>query len=86
MIYFGSSLEVTVMCPDCDKPMQRMMRQYSRSLNIEGDFICVMCKTEDCINRYFTHTVEKKTGMVIYTNAAYSPPQNSDEHMEAVVC
>jgi hypothetical protein len=48
-----------------------MWREGASSLNIEGDFRCVSCYTEGCINRYFTHTIEKKTGVVIYTDAMY---------------
>jgi hypothetical protein len=84
MIYLGSSLEMAVICPDCEKPMRRMWRQGATSLNIEGDFRCVSCYTEGCINRYFTHTVEKKTGMVIFTDARYRPPRRDETEWKPV--
>jgi hypothetical protein len=36
-----------------------------------GDFACVVCNTEDCISKNFMTTIEKKSGMVIYTDALY---------------
>lgn len=82
MIYYGSSLQVAVICPDCDKPMKGGMRFEPNSLNIEGDFTCVSCSTINCINNGFTSTVEKRTGMVISTNAMYRAP-NEEEWAEA---
>jgi hypothetical protein len=56
--------------------------QGPSSLNIEGDFTCVRCITDTCINRGFISTVEKRTGMVISTNAMYRPP-NAEEYDKA---
>jgi hypothetical protein len=79
MIQSGYLLEIAVLCIDCGKPMRRQMRINANSIPTEGDFLCVSCCTEGCINRYFTHTVEKKTGMVIFTDARYRPPRGKDE-------
>lgn len=79
MINFGMSIKLSAMCPDCDRPMS-VLRQNAHS-TVGGDyseFACVVCNTEGCINRYFVTTIEKKSGMVVYTNARYIPDSGED--------
>lgn len=81
MIRMGSALQIKAICPDCLKPMD-VFEQYAHASlgkGVASDFACVMCYTDGCINRYFIVTIEKKSGMVMYTDAAYIPPQNMDD-------
>ena len=45
----------------------------------DGDFSCVICQTKGCINKNFMNTVEKKSGMVIYTDALYTYDYDKQE-------
>jgi hypothetical protein len=73
VIRFGSSLPIVALCPDCKKPMTIVQQHAYPSLGSGaiGDFACVVCNTEDCISKNFMTTIEKKSGMVIYTDALY---------------
>lgn len=73
MITFGRQLRIVAMCPDCEKPMQIQRQSVHSSLNagVESDFGCVICTTDGCISKGFPTTIEKKTGMVLYTDAMY---------------
>lgn len=62
------------MCPDCDKPMSILGESQtypSLAIDMDSDFASVQCMQEGCMSKYFVTTIEKKTGMVIYTSAAY---------------
>ena len=80
MINFGMSIKLSAMCPDCDKPMS-VLRQAHAFITVGIDyseFACVVCNTEDCMSRYFVTTIEKKSGMVVFTNARYIPDRGED--------
>lgn len=86
MIRLGISLQLKAICPDCDKPMDilRSMSYSSIGAGVEGDFACVSCHTEGCISRYFVSTIEKKSGMVIFTDARYMPPRGDEQNWKPV--
>jgi len=73
MIRFGSRIIIKAICPDCDKPMETLEQSaYSGIAHFESsDFASVSCNTEDCINRYFVTTIERKSGTVLFTDARY---------------
>ena len=74
MIRYGNCLQIKAICPGCDKPMTVWRAPHHSTLGAEpdtGNLACVVCDTEDCINRGFMTTIEKKTGMVVYTEARY---------------
>lgn len=75
MIRFGDRLPVVILCPDCEKPLVMQHAAAYQGINPESDsdFVSVHCSTENCINRYFMTTVEKKTGLVLFTDARYRP-------------
>ncbi len=83
MIIFGRALQIRAICPDCDEPMgiHKSMGPYS-SLGdyIEtSDFACVVCDNDGCLSRGYMTTIEKKTGMVVFTEARYKPPQKGED-------
>jgi hypothetical protein len=74
MIRYGNCLQIRAMCPDCSKPMDFYISSTVSTLGAEpetGNLACVICNNDDCINRGFMTTIEKKTGMVVYTDARY---------------
>lgn len=89
MINFGGSIQIVALCPDCEKAMSILTRMgRSPTLvnpdTINSDFACIVCQTEGCISRYFVTTIEKKSGMVIYTDAMYLPPRGDEENWKPV--
>ena len=73
MIVFGSRIPIVPICPDCEKPMFLSTRASCKGISSQddSDLVSVYCETQDCINRGFISTIEKKTGVVIYTDAMY---------------
>lgn len=89
MIHFGGSIQLVALCPDCEKPMSILTRigRMPTLVNpdtINSDFVCVYCQTEDCINRGFVSTIEKKSGMVVYTDAMYLAPRGEEQNWKPI--
>lgn len=74
MIRYGARIQIMPICPDCQKPMTLLgdAQAYpSLFFEVDSDFSTVQCMQEGCINRYFVTTIEKKSGMVLFTDARY---------------
>lgn len=80
MIRFGDRLPIVVLCPDCEKPMANQFAAAYKGIvpEVDSNFTIVHCTTEICINRFFMTTIEKKTGVVIFTDARYRLTKESE--------